>query len=896
MARGATDDLAVIISASTEQLGNDLARAARMFKDFAKSTENATSTGGGGFFGGMLKSAREAGIGAGREFHRAASSVKSALATPFRAMIQGGNAAALTNPIIAATAAVDAFAAVAETPFKLMAGAAHLAAGIVPLPFKLLGAAAGLGSLKVGNLIGTVGDLAGAVASGLGGAFSALGEIVGQVFSGIGRGAIQLSAVVFPHLRDSVNLAADLEQTTIAFETLIGDAKQAQGLMAGMRQYAAESPFSGKDVTGATRMLIGYGTAVENALPLVKMLGDVAAGATKPLGDVAYLYGTAMNKAHLDAVDVKQFNQFMPFSREMAKALKVPQDALEGLVEQGKIGRKEMDRAFKSMTSSGGLFFQMVDRQKDSFNAVWEQMSDAVDRAKTRLGMALIDGLGLKGAMRDTESFANAVNEAIGRIEPFVKWLGEAGRAAATVGKDLAAVAADMTGLARALEGATGVKIDRIAMTRAFYEFADDALAKLQLVAAGVGGLIDYARAEGAGFANDFKTYFVDPVMDLVKSLNAAVQSLRELRDTGRGVAMAARVQWDSMFGEQTPMDRLAVLSMSKNYDKLGAMVGDKSTDGGAALRALWPAISDASARADTLFAPPKPGDPADRTLSHARLLHTSIALANELNNRGYTKIRPDLERLSAAQGKFYAPFGDDLLALNHKMVAEGQVPAFRPAPVTPRTDPLFAATDKAKSIFGEMRDRIRASKDLTLADLAAKQSAQDFREAIGGVAGAAVLAKDALSALGSGDAYKGQYAPDALVMSVGKSARERFGKDEPTKLIEEFRALQMSAYLGYFHPGTPGGIDFGTANRAQTDWMSRSQELTGSYRLTDSAEVGTVESVRLLNAIATQGMRNTPEQQLNVLVQMRALMEKQLGISERASDRAPVVAPMPRG
>src|SRR5690554_1626365 len=78
----------------------------------------------------------------------------------------------------------------------------------------------------------------------------------------------------------AVNLAGQLEQSQIAFETLLGTAEAADSFLRDLADFAARTPFDFQGVQNATRLMLAFGFNAEQALPIVEALGD----ATSALG------------------------------------------------------------------------------------------------------------------------------------------------------------------------------------------------------------------------------------------------------------------------------------------------------------------------------------------------------------------------------------------------------------------------------------------------------------------------------------------------------------------------------------------------------------------------------------------------------------------------------------
>jgi hypothetical protein len=76
----------------------------------------------------------------------------------------------------------------------------------------------------------------------------------------------------------AVKAAADFEQSTVAFTTMLGSAERAKKLLEDITAFALKTPFQLKDVETGAKQLLAYGVSADNVLTNLKQLGDVAAG------------------------------------------------------------------------------------------------------------------------------------------------------------------------------------------------------------------------------------------------------------------------------------------------------------------------------------------------------------------------------------------------------------------------------------------------------------------------------------------------------------------------------------------------------------------------------------------------------------------------------------------
>lgn len=237
----------------------------------------------------------------------------------------------------------------------------------------------------------------------------------------------------------AVKLAADLEETTIAFRVLIGDAKTAGQVLGQLRAYAASTPFQSTELFNAARQLSAYGTNAKQLLPVISMLGDVALATQTPLADLTYLYGTLQTQGRAFARDIYQFaGRGIPIQEELAKVLGVQKQQIMGLVEEGKIGFPEVVKAFKNMTSAGGRFHGMTDELSKTMKGMWNQFTDNAMIALTEFGQLLTEHLDLRSLLRGAIDATDWIRSNMKSIGPVVAFIGSLLKATFVTGLELA--------------------------------------------------------------------------------------------------------------------------------------------------------------------------------------------------------------------------------------------------------------------------------------------------------------------------------------------------------------------------------------------------------------------------------------------------------------------------
>ena len=188
-------------------------------------------------------------------------------------------------------------------------------------------------------------------------------EIVDNLIGSLKRTAAEIGGFVAikQFSSDVIDATGKMQQLQVALSTILQDKSKADALLADISKFAVTTPFSIDDVATGAKQLLAYGSSADTVVDELSMLGDVASGLQIPLGQLIYLYGTLRTQGRAYWRDIQQFQgRGINVIEELAKVLGVAQNEVQGLVTEGVIGFKEVEQAFKNMTSEGGKFNNML--------------------------------------------------------------------------------------------------------------------------------------------------------------------------------------------------------------------------------------------------------------------------------------------------------------------------------------------------------------------------------------------------------------------------------------------------------------------------------------------------------------------------------------------------------
>jgi len=188
-------------------------------------------------------------------------------------------------------------------------------------------------------------------------------------------------------ISEMVKVRGEFQQLETALTTFLGSKEKSDKLMSEAVKLAAITPFTLKDVGQGSKQLLAYGFAAESITENLTKLGNIASGVGVPLNDLVYLYGTLRTQGTAMTKDIREFaGRGVPIIAELAKQFGVAESSIFKMAEQGKISFADIEKAFSTMTSAGGMFFNLMEEQSKTLTGRLSNLEDAWSRMLNDLG------------------------------------------------------------------------------------------------------------------------------------------------------------------------------------------------------------------------------------------------------------------------------------------------------------------------------------------------------------------------------------------------------------------------------------------------------------------------------------------------------------------------------
>ena len=224
----------------------------------------------------------------------------------------------------------------------------------------------------------------------------------------IKRMAVYASSSAFGNFLTNVReVTAQFELQRISLGAIIQDQARANQLFEEIKTFALKSPVKILDLTKYTKQLAAYKIGVDELFETTKKLTDVSVGLGVSMDRVVLAYGQVRARGALYSSEIRQFTEMgVPIVEELAAKLSkvngelvTSKDVLK-LVEKGAISFELVKEVFDDMTSAGGIFYNMQEKQGNTLYGMWQKLGDAAAMMYDQIGNTSSVNEGMKMAIQ----------------------------------------------------------------------------------------------------------------------------------------------------------------------------------------------------------------------------------------------------------------------------------------------------------------------------------------------------------------------------------------------------------------------------------------------------------------------------------------------------------------
>lgn len=220
----------------------------------------------------------------------------------------------------------------------------------------------------------------------LSGSMSGLGGIITK--AGVALAAFGLG-------RSIVMAGADIEQTRMQYEVLMGSMEKGNNLFKEIQDYALKSNYNTMELKDNATTMLAFGLAQEKIIPSMQMLGDVAMGNKNKMNLLTLAYSQVQATGRLMGQDLLQMvNQGFNPLQIISEKTGISMASLKKKMESGAISAQMVEEAFRTATSEGGRYYNMQERLNKTVAGRWSNMIEKLQIKITAMGEAINPAIG----------------------------------------------------------------------------------------------------------------------------------------------------------------------------------------------------------------------------------------------------------------------------------------------------------------------------------------------------------------------------------------------------------------------------------------------------------------------------------------------------------------------
>ena len=188
-------------------------------------------------------------------------------------------------------------------------------------------------------------------------------------------------------------VTAQFELQRVSLGAILQDQNKANQLFSEIKSFALKSPVSILDLTKYTKQLAAYKIGYDELFETTKKLTDVSVGLGVSMDRVVLAYGQVRATGHLRASEIRQFTEMgVPIVEELATKISkmngelVTAADVMDMVSKRAISFELVKEVFDDMTSAGGAFYNMQEKQGNTLYGLWAKLGDAASVMYEQIG------------------------------------------------------------------------------------------------------------------------------------------------------------------------------------------------------------------------------------------------------------------------------------------------------------------------------------------------------------------------------------------------------------------------------------------------------------------------------------------------------------------------------
>lgn len=202
-------------------------------------------------------------------------------------------------------------------------------------------------------------------------------------------------------------VTAQFELQRVSLGAIIQDQTRANALYSEIKNFAIKSPLSIMDLTKYTKQVAAYKIETDKLFDTTKRLADVSVGLGVDMERLVLAYGQVKAASYLRAAEIRQFTEAgIPMLELLAEKFTelngemVTTEQVMDMVSKRMVGFGMVEEIFNDMTSAGGMFYNMQEKQGNTLYGMWAKLGDAASMMYEEIGNTSLVNEGMKSAIQ----------------------------------------------------------------------------------------------------------------------------------------------------------------------------------------------------------------------------------------------------------------------------------------------------------------------------------------------------------------------------------------------------------------------------------------------------------------------------------------------------------------
>lgn len=205
----------------------------------------------------------------------------------------------------------------------------------------------------------------------------------------------------------SIKMAANMEQTEVAFTTLLGDTETAKAFLADLSEFAAKTPFELPGLQRSSRQLLAFGFEAGEILPIMTDVGDAISalgGGEAEISRVVNALGQMQAKGKTSREELLQIAELgIPVFDILKDQFQLTGEQLDKSISSGAI---EVDKTIEALLKGMENRFEgSMDAQSKTINGSFSNIKDNVGQIMVALGSEIIEAINLGPILKNVGEF-----------------------------------------------------------------------------------------------------------------------------------------------------------------------------------------------------------------------------------------------------------------------------------------------------------------------------------------------------------------------------------------------------------------------------------------------------------------------------------------------------------